>query len=226
VPSCEPNDDLALSFTSAVSSDNWGGPASSLPARLHPHQAAAPYDDTASAASSPSGVADLSIDSDRGGDLSGTETGPALPRDTARSQSPFNVSRRAIMSGDSDLHQRSSSPLKRRASSMDPENDTEMAGTTDAASTPAAVAATSDEQTTDSTTAPVRTHYARAMSVDVPSAGASQEEGQTDSAVSLGGTLRHETSKSEQAGSSHHEANRGPSQATTSCRHRLRPYRP
>jgi hypothetical protein len=58
--------------------------------------------------------------------VSGHETEAGLNRVAARSQSPFNVSRRAIMGGDADLPQRSSSPLKRRASSMDAEPDSEM----------------------------------------------------------------------------------------------------
>ncbi|KAH6694104.1 ubiquitin carboxyl-terminal hydrolase [Plectosphaerella plurivora] len=87
------------------------------------------------------------------------------------------------MSGDSDLHQRSSSPLKRRASSMDPENDTEMA---DSANTPAAAAPTDEQQPIQPTSAPARTHYARAMSVDTPSVVVGQEK-QEESAASLGG---------------------------------------
>ncbi|KAF5978409.1 hypothetical protein FCOIX_5922 [Fusarium coicis] len=128
LPSCEVDDDPALSFSASVASNSNSflrsdsQPASSLPPRLqHPTSSFVSADYASSAASSPcaSAYADLSIESDRGGD----ETGPAPTLALARSQSPLRLSHRAIMSGDADLPQRSSSPLKRRASSMDPEND-------------------------------------------------------------------------------------------------------
>ncbi|XWW97606.1 hypothetical protein V2A60_005591 [Cordyceps javanica] len=110
-------------------------PASSLPARFQAAAAAAAAGSTvdganarppslrdyaSSAASSPcaSAYADLSLDGERGIDEAGSAV-TSLPR----SQSPFRVSRRAIMNGDAELPHRSSSPLKRRASSMDPEAD-------------------------------------------------------------------------------------------------------
>ena len=110
-------------------------PASSLPAHLQTN-----YSDYASsAASSPSGAyADLSINSDRGGDSplgaepnSGGVTGHLDPRGS----SPFAVKpshHRAIMGGAADYSDRGSSPLKRRASSMDPDADpTRTAGDQD-----------------------------------------------------------------------------------------------
>ncbi|PNH37358.1 hypothetical protein VD0004_g9428 [Verticillium dahliae] len=185
LPSCEPDDDPALSFTSTAFNDNRHGspeveveappvaapwwqsaesnPASSLPARLQTRQVSltsTEYPD--SAASSPSGVGDLSIDSDRGGYTSGTETGPLQPRDTARSQSPFNVSRRAIMGGDGNAPQRSSSPLKRRASSMEPQQDTEMRGAQEADSVESAQSTAQHGSTT------TRAQLPRAMSIDLP----------------------------------------------------------
>ncbi|OAQ98848.1 hypothetical protein LLEC1_05980, partial [Akanthomyces lecanii] len=110
-------------------------PASSLPARLQAAAAAnsssansanghhhprhpSPLHDCTSTASSPcaSVYAELSLDGERGIG----EAGSAVTS-LARSQSPFRVSRRAMMNGDAELPHRSSSPLKRRASSMDPE---------------------------------------------------------------------------------------------------------
>lgn len=130
LPSCEPDDDPLLSFAAAGSFDSGlvhdasaprysrpdSLPASSLPPRLQNHAAVLVSSDYASSvASSPcaSAYAELSLDSDQGGD----ETGSA--RFAGRSQSPFSVSRRAIMNGDAELPHRSSSPLKRTASSMD-----------------------------------------------------------------------------------------------------------
>ena len=171
MPSCEVDDDPALSFSatsvaSALDTPSYlradSLPASSLPARLQNQGTSLVSADYASsAASSPcaSAYAELSLESDKGGD----ETGTALS--SARSQSPFSVSKRAIMNGDADLPHRSSSPLKRRASSMDPENeagkgrDVEM-GTSQT---------TNGEQDTQSTI----TSFPRAMSVDAPDPNAS-----------------------------------------------------
>ncbi|KAF6830187.1 ubiquitin carboxyl-terminal hydrolase, partial [Colletotrichum plurivorum] len=169
LPSCEPNDDPAFSF-SAASTDGRSTPtylrgdslpASSLPARLQTNSLVS-ADYASSTASSPCGVADLSIDSDRGGDISGPETGTALTSHSARSRSPFNVSRRAIMTSDANPHQRSSSPLKRRASSMDPDADVTMKEE-DVEMTPA-------QSIEDAESAPPssKTHLPRAMSVDLP----------------------------------------------------------
>ncbi|KAF9875602.1 ubiquitin carboxyl-terminal hydrolase [Colletotrichum karsti] len=173
LPSCEPNDDPAFSF-SAASTDGQSTPtylrgdsvpASSLPARLQTGSLVS-ADYASSTASSPCGVADLSLD---GGDISGPETGTALTSDSARSRSPFNVSRRAIMTSDANPHQRSSSPLKRRASSMDPDADVSMKED---------VEMTSAQQTEDAETAPSTTkaHLPRAMSVDLPEPGASKDK--------------------------------------------------
>ncbi|OLN81841.1 putative ubiquitin carboxyl-terminal hydrolase 12, partial [Colletotrichum chlorophyti] len=168
LPSCEPNDDPAFSF-SATSTDGRetptylrgdSVPASSLPARLQTGSLVS-ADYASSTASSPCGVADLSIDSDRGGDISGTETGTALTSHSARSRSPFNVSRRAIMTSDANPHQRSSSPLKRRASSMEPDADVNMKEDVDMVLVPSADGA-------ETSPASSKEHLPRAMSVDLP----------------------------------------------------------
>ncbi|RSM09585.1 hypothetical protein CDV31_007598 [Fusarium ambrosium] len=165
LPSCEVDDDPALSFSAAsvasrpdtpsyLRADSQ--PASSLPPRLQ-HQASSlvSADYASSTASSPcaSAYADLSLESDRGGE----ETGPA--QSTARSQSPLRLSHRAIMNGDADLPHRSSSPLKRRASSMDPENEADKPRDVDMVSS----------QPVDSTEGPSQPSTStlpRAMSVD------------------------------------------------------------
>ncbi|KAF7563795.1 hypothetical protein G7046_g302 [Stylonectria norvegica] len=161
----------AASFTSVAStldapsvarSDSL--PASSLPPRLqHQPSSLVSADYASSTASSPcaSAYADLSIESDRGGD----ETGSALK--PARSQSPFCIYKRAIMNGDSDIPHRSSSPLKRRASSMDPEADAERSRDVDMGTPLAAETTDSGEQTTQ-TAQTSSTSLPRAMSVDAP----------------------------------------------------------
>ena len=125
--SCEPDDDPALSFSAHSAASGLDSPldlradslpASSLPPWLQTQAGSLVSADYASsvASSSPgaSAYAELSLESDRGGE----EAGPA-PH-SARSQSPLRVPRRAIMNGDAELPHRSSSPLKRRASSMEP----------------------------------------------------------------------------------------------------------
>ncbi|TWU76782.1 CSN-associated deubiquitinating enzyme Ubp12 [Metarhizium rileyi] len=128
----------------------------SRPPRLqHTHVASRFSADYASStASSPcaSACAELSLESDRGGD----ETGSA--RKLGRSQSPFVVPRRAIMNGDAELPQRSSSPLKRRASSMDPEDAPSKNG-----SIVDADGSQSSQQMNSSAN-----DFPRAMSVDAP----------------------------------------------------------
>ncbi|OAA74109.1 Metalloenzyme, LuxS/M16 peptidase-like, metal-binding protein [Cordyceps fumosorosea ARSEF 2679] len=153
-------------------------PASSLPARLQAAAAAAATatnrsssvegtnnahpltarDHASSAASSPcaSAYADLSLDGERGIDEAGSAV-PSLPR----GPSPFRVSRRAIMNGDSELPQRSSSPLKRRASSMDPEPDA-------ASRFDADVSMDSSHANTTATPTAKQSDGTRAMSVDPP----------------------------------------------------------
>ncbi|EGX94391.1 ubiquitin C-terminal hydrolase, putative [Cordyceps militaris CM01] len=147
-------------------------PASSLPARLQAAAAAAAthssgtdganayhrpsslHDYASSAASSPgaSAYAGLSLNSERGIDEAGSAV-TSLPR----GQSPFRVSRRAIMNGDAELPHRSSSPLKRRASSMDPEPDAASRNDHDV------------NMNSSQNTAPARsTDVPRAMSVDPP----------------------------------------------------------
>ncbi|ROT35882.1 UCH-domain-containing protein, partial [Sodiomyces alkalinus F11] len=176
LPSCEADDEPALSFTESRSfPDIDSHPASSLPPRLQTTQyishISAEYAE--STASTPTGVAELYIDSDRGGDLSGPETGTVLSvsdRYPARSQSPLNIPRHVIMTGDADLPQRSSSPLKRRASSMEPGHDTVMNGTEKpsfSASNLNPDGRTNAEEEVAVSPAQ-RTHYPRAMSVDLP----------------------------------------------------------
>lgn len=132
LPSCESNedDDDRASFSFSVASNSSFTTAqpgdkealSSLPPRLQTHSSSVVSADYASsAASSPSAAyADLSIESEPASAT--TETGPALHPSSARTRSPFRHPRKAMMSGDGDCN-RSSSPLKRRASSMDPEHN-------------------------------------------------------------------------------------------------------
>lgn len=137
-------------------------PASSLPPRLLAHGAnnAFPVDDASSIASSPcaSAYAELTLESDRGSDE------PASGTRSTRTRSPYPLSRRAIMNGDADLPHRSSSPLKRRASSMDPEpNSVDIV----------------DVDMSSSQTADSASGLPRAMSVDAPdpdAAAASQRK--------------------------------------------------
>ncbi|KAI5465828.1 hypothetical protein BGZ63DRAFT_420363 [Mariannaea sp. PMI_226] len=175
LPSCEIDDDPAFSFSAAsvasgpdtpsyLRADSQ--PASSLPPRLQHHASSLVSADYASStASSPcaSAYADLSIESDRGGD----DTGPAAA--SVRSQSPFLVSRRAIMNGDPDVPHRSSSPLKRRASSMDPENSSDK--TRDVEMT------TSQSADLVDTSQPATSGLSRAMSVDPPEPSTIVKEG-------------------------------------------------
>jgi ubiquitin carboxyl-terminal hydrolase 4/11/15 len=156
LPSCEVDDDPAFSFSASVADSQ---PASSLPPRLQNQNSSfASADYASSAASSPcaSAYADLSIESDRGGD----ETGSA--RTLARSQSPLRLSHRAIMNGDADLPHRSSSPLKRRASSMDPENEADKTRDVDMGSSQVNESVEGPSQPSSADTLP------RAMSVDAP----------------------------------------------------------
>ncbi|KAG0647612.1 Ubiquitin-specific-processing protease 12, partial [Hyphodiscus hymeniophilus] len=95
-----------------------------IPAHLQNSSSLAALDYTSSAASSPSAAyAGLSIEGERGGDPSASELrqGSLAPQDQdARSQSPLlPFAHRAIMGGAADLPQRSSSPLKRRASDLE-----------------------------------------------------------------------------------------------------------
>jgi ubiquitin carboxyl-terminal hydrolase 4/11 len=76
-------------------------------------------EDGSSVASSPSGAyADLTINSDRGADTPASDLAHSH-----RGSSPFakTTYHRAIMGGAADFPERSSSPLKRRASSMETE---------------------------------------------------------------------------------------------------------
>ncbi|PNY22306.1 Ubiquitin carboxyl-terminal hydrolase 12 [Tolypocladium capitatum] len=165
LPSCEPDDDAALSFSAQSAASGLDSPlylradslpASSLPPRLQTQAGSLVSADYASsvASSSPcaSAYAELSLESDRGGE----EAGLALH--LARSQSPFRVSRRAIMNGDAELPHRSSSPLKRRASSMEPETDAHKNG--DAGAGAASQPAERGNEPSDG--------FPRAMSIDAP----------------------------------------------------------
>ncbi|KAH9898898.1 ubiquitin carboxyl-terminal hydrolase-like protein [Xylariomycetidae sp. FL2044] len=137
--SCEQDDDaLHFSFsahtTSASAPDHAYlradslPPASSLPPRLQTNTTGSSsyLECTSSAASSPSGAyADLSIYSERGGDTPGPDSSlvATAPYPPGRGSSPFTKTthHRAIMGGAAEVPERASSPLKRRASSMDPE---------------------------------------------------------------------------------------------------------
>ncbi|CAI4219528.1 unnamed protein product [Parascedosporium putredinis] len=152
LPSCESNDEddqAAFSFSVASQSSfstttHPQDSISSLPSRLqtrHSSLVSAGY--PSSTASSPcAAYADLSLEGEPSSAT--TETGPALHPASARSRSPIRYTRRGIMSGNGDSI-RSSSPLKRRASSMDPEPN-ESGG----------------QPPTD---------FSRAMSVDAPDSG-------------------------------------------------------
>lgn len=104
-----------------------------------------------STASSPSGAyAELAIDSDRGADTPGSEPYSSNhPASADRGTSPFTKTthHRAIMGGAAEAPERASSPLKRRASSMDP--DTEL----DAKEDVDMIAAPPSPQTTSSNNA-------------------------------------------------------------------------
>ncbi|KAL7798354.1 hypothetical protein V8C37DRAFT_417802 [Trichoderma ceciliae] len=168
IPSCEPDDDAALSFSATPIASGLEAPqyvragsvpASSVPPRLQTQAQAqlnsslVSADYASSVASSPgaSFYHEPSVDSERGGDDASSV------RTYARSQSPFLISRRAIMNGDAELPQRSSSPLKRRASSMDPETMSDKNG--DAASSTGDVEMTSSSNPSS--------ELPRAMSVDI-----------------------------------------------------------
>ncbi|KAI0480517.1 ubiquitin carboxyl-terminal hydrolase-like protein [Xylariaceae sp. FL0804] len=141
IQSCEPDDPPSFSFTSSafdvaptepayLRSDSLP-PASSLPQHLQTHSSGClngGVEDGSSIASSPSAAcADLSIHgSDYGADTPALEPGaaPSTCSGPARGSSPFTKTthHRAIMGGGAaEYPERASSPLKRRASSMDPE---------------------------------------------------------------------------------------------------------
>ncbi|KAG6228008.1 hypothetical protein E4U34_005051 [Claviceps purpurea] len=132
LPSCERDQDPLLSSWCAESKDDGidsdasatcyrrpvSVPTSSLPPRSQvPATSLVSLDYASSVASSlcSTTYADL-FGSERGGD----ETGSASI--VGRSQSPSSVSKKAVRNGDADQLHRSSSPLKRRASSMDPDD--------------------------------------------------------------------------------------------------------
>lgn len=140
LPTTEEESDPCFSFTTADDSNNNNSglstptyvrgdsvPVFGLPPRLQTIQSSftTATDYTSSAASSPYAAStDLSFDTDRGAD--GLDSGPALqPSISAFAKynppSLVNATHRAIMGGAADINQRSSSPLKRRASSMDPD---------------------------------------------------------------------------------------------------------
>lgn len=136
LPTTEDESDPCFSFTTApdsglstptyVRGDSL--PASGVPPRLQTHHSSFSAPDyTSSAASSPCAAStDLSFDNDRGAD--GLDSGPTLQPPSSRSQpSLLNAAHRAIIGGAADINQRSSSPLKRRASSMDPDQDVTIA---------------------------------------------------------------------------------------------------
>ena len=134
LPSTEDDADSAFSFSFSAAASTSGLttptflradslPPSGVPPRLH-SQARSFADSPSSAASSPCAAsADLSVDLDRDADLA--DSGPVsqvLDYGAAGNQSPIHQSvRRALMGGAADTPHRSSSPLKRPASSMEPE---------------------------------------------------------------------------------------------------------
>ncbi|TGJ84517.1 hypothetical protein E0Z10_g4221 [Xylaria hypoxylon] len=132
VQSCEQDSDPNFSFTSSAFDIPPASPAylraeslppaSSLPPRLQTNHTGslALAEDGSSVASSPSGAyADLTIHSDRGADTPAPDFA-----NYPRAPSPFTKTthHRAIMGGAAEFPERASSPLKRRASSMDPES--------------------------------------------------------------------------------------------------------
>ncbi|KAI0380898.1 hypothetical protein F5Y04DRAFT_289141 [Hypomontagnella monticulosa] len=137
IQSCEQDTDPTFSFY--ASSDIAGAaspayprtdsvpPASSLPPRLQTNTSSLNHVEyTSSAASSPSAAyADLTINSDGGADTPAPDTASVTstlhpPR---RGSSPFTKTthHRAVMGGAAEFPDRASSPLKRRASSMEPD---------------------------------------------------------------------------------------------------------
>ncbi|KAK4156700.1 ubiquitin carboxyl-terminal hydrolase [Chaetomidium leptoderma] len=132
LPSTE-EDDPSFSFsaasTSGLSTPTFlradSLPRSGVPPRLQ-SQGLSVADSPSSAASSPCAAStDLSIDFDRAPDLADSRSASQLPDyGTPGNQSSIHQSvRRALMGGAADFPQRSSSPLKRRASSMEPDRD-------------------------------------------------------------------------------------------------------
>ncbi|KAI6709922.1 hypothetical protein JHW43_007556 [Diplocarpon mali] len=90
-----------------------------IPSHLQNSTSLGTVDCTSSAASSPSAAyASLSLEGERAADTSGSDRTSLAPNDS-RAQSPIkHFSHRPMMGGASDLSQRSSSPLKRRASDL------------------------------------------------------------------------------------------------------------
>ncbi|SPQ22937.1 de57be69-df5e-4200-ad4d-8e6e50567eb8 [Thermothielavioides terrestris] len=134
LPSTEDDADPTFSFSVASASgcstptflraDSL--PPSGVPPRLQSR--GTPFADSpSSAASSPCAAsADLSVDFDRSADFTDSGSALQLPdhHAPAGNQSPIHQCvRRAFMGSTADLPQRSSSPLKRRASSMEPEHN-------------------------------------------------------------------------------------------------------
>ncbi|KAA8572048.1 hypothetical protein EYC84_001974 [Monilinia fructicola] len=99
-------------------------PPNTIPSHLQTSSTLPPGDYTSSAASSPSAAyAGLSIDSDKGGEFPSNKNRRQFP-----SEQPFELEQqgksprhRSIMSGAEDMPQRSSSPLKRPASELEPD---------------------------------------------------------------------------------------------------------
>jgi ubiquitin carboxyl-terminal hydrolase 4/11/15 len=140
---------------------------SALPPHIPSHLAATsahgPSDGYSSAASSPSAAyAGLSIESERGADSSYLEHRRAslAPADQdARGQSPrLPFAHRGIMGGAQDLPLRSSSPLKRRASNLDAEEDSSQKDDVDMITVP-------DADPADEPTRPIP--HRRTPSVDM-----------------------------------------------------------
>ncbi|KAH8889372.1 ubiquitin carboxyl-terminal hydrolase-like protein [Thozetella sp. PMI_491] len=200
LPSTEQDADPALvSFSSTFSAGSLGTPsyvrgdslpASGVPPRLQTQQSSFTAPDYASsAASSPCAAsADLSVDNDRAGELfdsASTLTG-------VRSLSPLvNTTHRALIGGHDP--QRSSSPLKRRASSMDPEQDSPKASEdVDMTAAPdlrqeqrAQKADTKMQDATEADVAAPSPSEAAATSQTISSGGASPEQDSVETASEL-----------------------------------------
>lgn len=100
-------------------------PANNLPSRLQTSSILPNGDCISSAASSPSAAyAGLSIDSDKGGEYTSNKNRRRFPSEPLESEQQGKSPRhrhRAIMGGAEDMPQRSSSPLKRPASELEPD---------------------------------------------------------------------------------------------------------
>ncbi|KAM3155138.1 hypothetical protein ABEW05_004324 [Botrytis cinerea] len=98
-------------------------PPHNIPSSRLPSSIFITGDHIPSAASSPTGAyADLSLDSDKGGEFTSSKNRRRFPSEAFESEQRGKSPRhRAIMGGAEDMPQRSSSPLKRPASELEPD---------------------------------------------------------------------------------------------------------